>query len=252
MPQRKETNPFRQSSASSKDGGSVKTRPVSSGYPTPPPSASPQRSAFPHRQEAFGTYGGDNGRSSNARARASSLGERFPGDQSHKPLDIIRRDSKRAHRSPHLKKRHIPGADTIDRLDSVNGPYHHEGPYDAALLARNTSFESSPIAAVQDTTEEALKATPRENVLNSVTRHRPLDGVAAIPPGGTDRFGRRYDYKEGDNMMIVNGGNYKRWPGIVSQLSRIACQTTADFHSRTTTRMTSRVKASQTSPSTVR
>lgn len=218
MSPRKETNPFRRSSGTSKDGTSVKARPVSSGYPTPPPSASPRRSAFPdsHRAEAFGAYGDNRAGGNNGRARASSLGERFPGDQSHKPLDIIRRDSKRAHRSPHLKKRHIPGADTIDRLDTVNGAYHHEGPYDAALLARNSSFENSPIAAVRDTTDEALRATPRENVVNSVQKHRPLDGVASIPPGGTDRFGRRYDYKEGDNMMIVNGGNYKRWPGIVS------------------------------------
>jgi hypothetical protein len=78
-----------------------------------------------------------------------------------------------------MKKKHIPGPDMIDRLDVTTGSkYHHEGPYDATLIARNTSWESSPLAAVTDTTEEALKATPRENVLDAVSRHRPLDGVA--------------------------------------------------------------------------
>ncbi|KAF2099888.1 hypothetical protein NA57DRAFT_23334, partial [Rhizodiscina lignyota] len=230
IPQRSSTNPFRRTSGSTikerapsstqdKHSSSVHVRPSSAGYPTPPPSASPHRSSFsptnPYRQEAFSGYSSNRQGGSNTRmrSRSSSLGERFPGDKSHQPLDMIRRDSKRAHRSPHLRKQHMPGADTIDRLDNVNGAYHHEGPYDAALLARNTSYESSPIAAVQDSNEEALRATPRENVIDAVKRHRPLDGVAVVPPGQQDRFGRMYDYKEGDNMMIVNGGNYKRWPG---------------------------------------
>jgi len=130
---------------------------------------------------------------------------------------MLQKEDKRAHRSPHLKKHHIPGTDTIDKLD--DGPlaqYHHEGPYDATLLARNISFTNSPVAAVADSNREALRATPRENIKDSIERHRPLDGVAAIPPGGEDRFGRRFDYQEGDNMMIVNGGDYKRWPGVVS------------------------------------
>lgn len=28
-------------------------------------------------------------------------------------------------------------------------------------------------------------------------------------------MGRSYDYEEGADMMIENGGNYKRWPGVV-------------------------------------
>jgi hypothetical protein len=67
----------------------------------------------------------------------------------------------------------------IDRLDFGPGDkYHHEGPYDAALMARNSSWETSPLAAVSDTTEEALKATPRESVLDALESHRPLDGTA--------------------------------------------------------------------------
>ena len=49
-------------------------------------------------------------------------------------------------------------------------------------------------------------------------RHRPLDGVAAYPPGSVDRLtGQRYDYEQGENMMIDNnpeGGAYKRYPGL--------------------------------------
>ena len=54
--------------------------------------------------------------------------------------------------------------------------------------------------------------------MDSLRGHRPLDGVAAYPPGAIDRLtGQRYDYEQGDNMMIdVNpeGGAYKRYPGL--------------------------------------
>ncbi|KAL0257448.1 hypothetical protein SLS55_008261 [Diplodia seriata] len=226
------TNPFRKSSVGSKDGSRVSSHRISSsGYPTPPSSASPGRSSFPHRENAFASYNtsprsrrsshGSHPSSSPRKAeiqgrprRSSSLRERYPGDQSVNPLDQLKREEKLARRSPHLNKRHIPGPDTIDRLDTINGKYHHEGPYDAALLARNTSWETSPLAALQDSNLEAIKATPQENVKNAVERHHPLDGVAVVPPGMTDRFGRRYDYEEGDDMMLHNGGNYRRWPGI--------------------------------------
>ncbi|KAF1992082.1 hypothetical protein K402DRAFT_443494 [Aulographum hederae CBS 113979] len=223
-------NPFRRVSVGSKDPtnkhASSHVRQVSDGLPTPPTSASPRQSRY--RAEAFAAYADEDApqqrRSSSApraskqgttRSRANSLGERYPGDRSHQPLDQLMREQRRARRAPHLQKRHMPGADTIDKLDSgAVRPYHHEGPYDAALLARNTSFASSPVAAVAETNAEALKATPKENIMDSLERHRPLDGVATIPPGGTDRFGRKYEYEEGGNQMIENGGNYKRWPGV--------------------------------------
>lgn len=133
-------------------------------------------------------------------------------------MDIIRKDSRKANRSPHLNKRHIPGADVIDRLDPALGghAYHHEGPYDAATLARNTNYKNSPIAALETSNLEALKATPAENIKDAVERHKPLDGVAVVPPGEKDRFGRTYDYQEGADLMRegdeTNPG-YKRWPG---------------------------------------
>jgi len=146
------------------------------------------------------------------RNRGSSLTSRFPGDNSHRPLEIIKRQIKAADRAPHLSKRHLPGSDGIDRLDVTGGMYHHDGPYDAALLARNTSFMSSPLEALSTSNEEALKATPREKIIDSIEKHRPLDGVAMVPPGLTDELGRRYDYQEGADLMVEDG--YRRWPGV--------------------------------------
>lgn len=151
--------------------------------------------------------------STTGRPRSTSLLSRFEGDQSHRPLEIIKRDIKLANRAPHLRRKHHVGPDTIDILDTVGGGYHHEGPFDATLLARNTAFASSPIAAVRDTNSEALKATPREMVYDSIQAHRPLDGVAMFPPGVPDRNGQIYQYEE-TNLMVENGGDYKRWPGV--------------------------------------
>jgi hypothetical protein len=116
---------------------------------------------------------------------------------------MLRKDSKKAYRAPHLNKRHIPGADIIDRLDPTPNklPYHHEGPYDAALLARNTNYKSSPIAALEESNREALKATPAEKIKDSLDKHQPLDGVAMIPPGERDQLGRVYNYEEGADMV---------------------------------------------------
>lgn len=130
---------------------------------------------------------------------------------------MLKQDAKAANRAPHLRKKNQVGADSVDRLDDLVGPYHHEGPYDATLLARNTSSINSPVDAVSSTNEEALKATPREMIKDSVEKHRPLDGVAMVPPGMVDRYGQTFNYQEGTDMMIENGpegGPYKRWPGV--------------------------------------
>jgi Pal1 cell morphology protein len=97
------------------------------------------------------------------------------------------------------------------------GPYHHGGPYDAALFARNVSNKSSPLKALDHSTNETLKATPKEKIIDSLQSHRPLDGVAIYAPGEVDRNGHTYEYEQGDNMMTSGnpeGGAYKRWPGI--------------------------------------
>lgn len=146
--------------------------------------------------------------------RSGSLRERYPGDMSHRPLDALRKDEKVAYRSPHLRKKNFQGPDVIDRLDAV-GParYHHEGPYDAANIARNKHVKYAPIDAVRESNEEALRATPRENIDDAINRHRPLEGVANIPPGMPDRFGRVLDYEEGADLQREPGGDYRRWPG---------------------------------------
>lgn len=217
----------------------------STAYPSPPQSASPRTDRFStstYRQEAFpdfdGSYsptptrqsidqastqiptstGGQHSTTTDGhRRRGSSLTQRFPGDQSHRPLDMIKRDAKLANRHPHLRKKHIVGSDTIDRMDTIGG-FHHDGPYDATLLARNISNVNSPVEAVRTTNAEALRATPHEMIQDSVQKHRPLDGVAMVPPGMEDRYGNVYHYEEGTDMMIENspeGGAYKRWPGVV-------------------------------------
>ncbi|KAK5108843.1 hypothetical protein LTR62_007733 [Meristemomyces frigidus] len=220
-------NPFRDpgspkaSSASKTAGVRTSGRPIS-------------REGFPdYRAEAFGGHDSRPVKSQSppayddavagasgtqGRRRGSSLSPRYPGDPSAKPLDMIRKDSRKARRSPHLNKRNMQGPDIIDRLDPALGgiAYHHEGPYDAAAFARNQKYdENSPVAALQTSNEEALKATPRENVKDSLDRHKPLDGVAVVPPGIPDQFGRTYDYKEGTDMMRegTDDAGYKRWPG---------------------------------------
>ncbi|KAL8959827.1 MAG: hypothetical protein Q9183_005566, partial [Haloplaca sp. 2 TL-2023] len=101
-------------------------------------------------------------------------------------------------------------------LDISGGPlaWHHEGPFDAASLARNRQYKNSPIEAVAGSNAEALKATAEEKINDSLRRQRPLDGVALVPPGEADRNGRVYTYRAGTDLMIEDGGNYKRWDHV--------------------------------------
>ena len=204
-------NPFRQEHGAAKEA-TVST--TEKPHPSPPLSASPRHSrggSGSHRSEFMGQ--GTRPR------RSSSLKERFPGDPSVRPLDQLAKEKAIADKARHMTKKHAVRPDTIDSLDDASGlgRYHHEGPYDATLYARNISHHSSPVAAVVESNKEALRATPYEKVIDSVRHHHPLDGVAAYPPGATDRNGHTYDYKEGDNMMTeetAGGGPYKRWPGV--------------------------------------
>ncbi|KAL8827506.1 MAG: hypothetical protein Q9170_006994 [Blastenia crenularia] len=203
------------------------------GLPSPPSSTSPHKERSPRypasqssihnrrssdqasTQVATSTGGqGSSATLTNRPRRTSSLSARYQGDRTHRPLEMIARDQKLAHRSPHLRKNQHIGSDSIDKLDIVGGGYHHGGPFDAASLARNQQFKNSPIEAVAGSNAEALKATPAEKITDSVRKHRPLDGVAVVPPGLADREGRVYDYQEGTDLMIEDGGNYKRWPGV--------------------------------------
>lgn len=122
---------------------------------------------------------------------------------SHRPLEQLRKEEKAARRSPHLRKKHIPGADIIDQLDQAipGGTYHHEGPYDATLISRNTSYKSSPVEAVRETNAEAIRATPQEYLKDSLTKHVPLQGTAIVPPGMTSWDGKKMEYEEGADLM---------------------------------------------------
>lgn len=139
---------------------------------------------------------------------------------SHRPLDQLRKDAKAANRAPHLREQHFPGADTIDSLDRsvIGGAYHHEGPYDATLLSRNRSKKYSPIEAVRGSNNEALRATPREYIKDSLNKHVPLQGTSVIPPGMEGIDGRKMNYAEGADLMReadAPGGAYKRWEDVV-------------------------------------
>jgi hypothetical protein len=65
----------------------------------------------------------DEGEETNTLPRRSvSLKERYPGDMSHRPLAMITRDHKTADRAPHLRThRRQQPSDTIDTLD-ISGP----------------------------------------------------------------------------------------------------------------------------------
>lgn len=120
-------------------------------------------------------------------------------------------------RSHYRKNRVNP--DIIDQLDSASTlQYHHEGPYDAVYPERNVYSQRSPLEAVKDSNEEALRATPMYKIMDSVYRHRPLDGVAYYPSGMTDPEGQTYSYTEGDNMMTKSHGLFPKPFGEVSLL----------------------------------
>ncbi|KAI1392720.1 uncharacterized protein F4822DRAFT_391895 [Hypoxylon trugodes] len=138
---------------------------------------------------------------------------------SERPLDAVKRASKKADRAPHLRKKNQTGMDTIDVLDETGfgGAYHHDGPYDATLASRNRDKRYAPVEAVKYGNQEALKATPRENVVDSLERHVPLQGTATIPPGARDYGGRVMNYEEGADLMReadAPGGAYKRWDNV--------------------------------------
>ncbi|KAF8424527.1 hypothetical protein EV426DRAFT_598340 [Tirmania nivea] len=128
------------------------------------------------------------------------------------PLAKIKAEHKRANRAKHLRKS-VP-ADTIDFLDGSffgNGTYHHEGPYDATLASRQIPGYA-PIDAVKYTNAQALAATPRANIIDSLTRKVPLQGVGMVPPGVVGPDGQMFDYEEEDIQR--SQGGLGRWPGV--------------------------------------
>lgn len=146
---------------------------------------------------------------------------------SHRPLDVLRQESRTAEKN-HRKRSSIPGkghrprpsiTDPIDNLDTIGGPYHHGGPYDATLASNNLREKYSPLAAVRDSNMEAIRATPREFIADSLNKHVPLQGTALIPSGARDMSGDVMEYEEGADLMREKdaaGGAYRRWNDMVS------------------------------------
>lgn len=134
----------------------------------------------------------------------------YPRHQRESSAPRRRRSQQRYSRNSHLVN-----PDIIDELDDVTSySYHHEGPYDAVCPERNRVSHHSPLEAVRESNEEALRATPRDKIVDCLHSHRPLDGTAYFPPGTTDRDGQTYEYEEGSNMMDEYG-LFMRLPGQV-------------------------------------
>ncbi|KAL7787813.1 hypothetical protein V8C37DRAFT_257768 [Trichoderma ceciliae] len=190
---------------------------------TPPHSPEAHRAARAHQRRSLNNFPpthrggpGSGSGSGSSHSRNRSHNERFPGDMSPRPLDIIRNDVRAAERPLRHRKR-ISDTDMIDALDTIGGTYHHGGPYDATLLSRNLNKKYSPVAAVQDSNMEALRATPREYIIDSLQRHLPLQGTATVPSGNLDLGGSRMSYEEGPDLMRepdAPGGAFKRWDNI--------------------------------------
>ncbi|KAJ6129605.1 hypothetical protein N7512_002385 [Penicillium capsulatum] len=142
----------------------------------------------------------------------------WSGTAEHHPVEPRRKHSnsipqRRRTRQTFSRHSQLVNPDIIDELDNVTPySYHHEGPYDAVYPERNCISKHSPVEAVKDSNEAALRATPRHKIVDSLNSHRPLDGTAFYPPGVTDREGHTYDYEEGSNFMNEYG-NFMRLPG---------------------------------------
>ncbi|KAI5815451.1 hypothetical protein BZA77DRAFT_315806 [Pyronema omphalodes] len=77
----------------------------------------------------------------------------------------------------------IPAPDAIDLLDTAFGtPYHHDGPFEATLLARQIPGRA-PVDALKWSNEQVLLATPEASWRDCLEGHYPLCGVAMYPPG---------------------------------------------------------------------
>lgn len=146
-------------------------------------------------------------------SHSNTLPQRFPGDS---PLAILKRENRTANRSS--RHRRAPSQpDTIDALDTIGGGYHHDGPYEATLASRNVNVKYSPLAAVRRSNMEALRATPREFIQDSLRLHVPLQGTAIIPSGGVDMSGNVMTYREGADLMRESdapGGPYRRYKDV--------------------------------------
>ena len=92
---------------------------------------------------------------------------------------------------------------------------HNEGPFDAASYAENYNRNYrryAPIDALKESNQLTLDATPLGNIEDCLVQHRPLEGVASVPPGTIDigSGGRPMEYQE-ENLLQ----NLGRWEGVI-------------------------------------
>jgi hypothetical protein len=118
------------------------------------------------------------------------------------------------HHHKHKVRRELP-PDIIDRMDDSVPPSllrHHSGPFDAVTKSAYLSKNKSPLAALEHSNEEALKATPEISIRDSLNKHVPLQNTAIVPPGEPIPGGlpdEVLSYKE-ENLL----GDVGRWEGI--------------------------------------
>ncbi|KJZ73735.1 hypothetical protein HIM_06853 [Hirsutella minnesotensis 3608] len=192
------------------------------------------------RPQSLNTDGA--GRAQNLSASASTRqahrhtytpGQRSPLGMSERPLDAIRAEARMADRRSRQCKR-ATYTDCIDRLDTIGSSYHHGGPYDAARPCNNLVEKYSPLAAVRESNMEAIRATPAENVIDSLQKSVPLQGTATIAAGATDMRGNVMEYSEGTNLTKeaeASGGASKRWAGVVSSAFTFPTHSVSPLHS---------------------
>ncbi|ORY80395.1 hypothetical protein BCR37DRAFT_393758 [Protomyces lactucae-debilis] len=111
-----------------------------------------------------------------------------------RPLDQVKSHQRHARKTSKMSG-NIP-LDDIDQLD-VTGllGYHHEGPFDATLAARQVPGYA-PLDAVQYGNNLAMRATGQSKMDEVMRGHIPLDGVASVAPGERDSTGELLDYED--------------------------------------------------------
>ncbi|BFZ63528.1 hypothetical protein YB2330_004653 [Saitoella coloradoensis] len=149
--------------------------------------------------------GGDVG----VKVDATDLGSNGPSYHrrfSERPLETVEKYEK-AVRS---QQRHTRNpSDQIDMLDSSlyplakkgARPLHHSGPYDAAM--KPEVLEATALG-----NQLALEATPRQNIVEAIQNHVPLDGTAAIPPGVGGMTYTEQDIEQDEGLGQYPGVTY--------------------------------------------
>jgi hypothetical protein len=105
--------------------------------------------------------------------------------------------------------------DVIDLMDNTIPPSltrHHSGPFDAVTKSAYLPKDKSPLAALQYSTEQVLKATPEISIRDSVNQHVPLQNTAVSAPGQPVPAGLPGEVLMYEEENLI--GNVRQWDGI--------------------------------------